>query len=921
MAQRLKSRNQLNKVLDLKAMYGRVLGFFGSDEEEEEYMQLPSEDHEDEDLSGDPNNKDQTTPPLTMSSNGSSPDLKKKGQKQNNNIHEDVIREVDESPMSVSSSLNRADNVPWGTRTGEASNKVVNNIKKSLGALAGVRKGQFGRPGTSADHPVRLGDTAKQFELKGQNRKIAMSGMLGMKPRVTPEIRAVFGAPTVIEDLDEFTEEFFAQDNGSANPSSQNVTERDKSRKKVLPNYLEMSSSILDLEESRFQATPKEATLGSATNPRENVSLTPRDQPNALDDQSTVHPSHTFQEETAQGRNLLTNGGNLVPHSQQQPALKEQNTMGTVASTNLSSSLVDNNPTNKGTQLLGKLHKVRAASPFRPAGDSAQLRPPQTPGAETMEPIQPDLGGKPLLNVPVPATEAPQASPVPTEEAKGAEPEEITEKLVLVDKDIALSSAIDVFPTGQAKVHQLFNSLMVVEPAIAPYKARVHYVPTELPEDEDDDAPAPGTRAADNATINETVRGITASKRDDASSSAAGDMGSRKSIVERSSVGQSLSSGLQTKSNPDNCSLAESSVNNKKDIADPDDEGKNVILTVQEELARDREEDPERPKNEVKWSGQEVLAACDPYAAVYMTSYMSGARLWAHGWKGKLAYVRTLVRNIFTSGITENLMNLLVLTNTITLALDRYNQPSAEDSAMNELNIVFTAIFTFELAAKLFGMGIVKYLSDPFNQLDGAVVIFSLVEIIFLNGQGALSAFRSLRIFRTVRVLRVARLLRSLRSMQMIIDVIGETIGSFAYIGLLLLIFIFIYALFGMQFFGGAFNFADGKPRQNFDSFNNAFMTIYQVLTMENWQSVLYYCMRAQTPAIAAIYLITWIFIGNYILLNLFLAIMLDAFTAVDEEMEKEAGSDQVWPPDFLPKYRTKAARTSTLAPPSEIRR
>jgi hypothetical protein len=261
-------------------------------------------------------------------------------------------------------------------------------------------------------------------------------------------------------------------------------------------------------------------------------------------------------------------------------------------------------------------------------------------------------------------------------------------------------------------------------------------------------------------------------------------------------------------------------------------------------------------------------------------------------------YIRSSIKAFFTSEILENIMNLFVMVNTITLAMDRYGQPEDESNALNNLNIAFTSVFTAELAGKLFGMGLVKYLTDPLNYLDGAVVIFSLIEIVFLNGQGALSAFRTLRIFRavrmirTLRVLRVARLLRGLQSMQTIIEVIGKTIGSFAYIGLLLLILIFIYVLFGMQLFGGKFDFPEGKPRQNFDSFNNAFLSMFQVLTMENWQATLYACMRTANPAIAAIYLISWIFIGNYILLNLFLAIMLDAFTEVSEEAE--GGNDSV---------------------------
>ena len=59
---------------------------------------------------------------------------------------------------------------------------------------------------------------------------------------------------------------------------------------------------------------------------------------------------------------------------------------------------------------------------------------------------------------------------------------------------------------------------------------------------------------------------------------------------------------------------------------------------------------------------------------------------------------------------------------------------------------------------------------------------------------------------------------------------------QFFYITCLLFIFVFIYALLGMQFFGGLYNWDDEEPpRGNFDTFWIAFVTVFQVLTMENW--------------------------------------------------------------------------------------
>ena len=80
-------------------------------------------------------------------------------------------------------------------------------------------------------------------------------------------------------------------------------------------------------------------------------------------------------------------------------------------------------------------------------------------------------------------------------------------------------------------------------------------------------------------------------------------------------------------------------------------------------------------------------------------------------------------------------------------------------------------------------------------------------------------------------------------------------------------------------------------PRANFESFTVAFITVFQVLTMENWQQVLYSSIRACENSmilktVTAIYYISWIFIGNFILLNLFLAILIDGFAEEDADDE-----------------------------------
>lgn len=80
-------------------------------------------------------------------------------------------------------------------------------------------------------------------------------------------------------------------------------------------------------------------------------------------------------------------------------------------------------------------------------------------------------------------------------------------------------------------------------------------------------------------------------------------------------------------------------------------------------------------------------------------------------------------------------------------------------------------------------------------------------------------------------------------------------------------------------------NFDEDPPRNNFDSFTQAFVTSFIILTMENWNATMVYMMRSGVHfLIVQLYCISWIFIGNYMLLNLFLSILLDAFTSVEEE-------------------------------------
>lgn len=279
---------------------------------------------------------------------------------------------------------------------------------------------------------------------------------------------------------------------------------------------------------------------------------------------------------------------------------------------------------------------------------------------------------------------------------------------------------------------------------------------------------------------------------------------------------------------------------------------------------------------------------------------------WVRFWTYEYRAPRWLVRSVNSVNVgRRNLAALMegnlarffillcILLNTASLGADHYMISASSANVLQTANLVFTIVFIIEAILKITGDGFMRYISDGFNRFDFVIVCMSILELTILSGTSGLSAFRAIRVFRVVRIVRY------LRSMQQIFSVVVKSLPSFSYIGLLLLLFAFIYAVLGMQLFGGTFDPSkiggepdDSLPRNNFDTLHVAFITVFQVLTAEAWNEVAYDWAAMTTPW-HMVYFVSWVILGKYILLNLFLAILLDNFGAVgDEEDESELEND-----------------------------
>uniref|UniRef100_A0A8C7R8R2 Voltage-dependent N-type calcium channel subunit alpha n=1 Tax=Oncorhynchus mykiss TaxID=8022 RepID=A0A8C7R8R2_ONCMY len=243
----------------------------------------------------------------------------------------------------------------------------------------------------------------------------------------------------------------------------------------------------------------------------------------------------------------------------------------------------------------------------------------------------------------------------------------------------------------------------------------------------------------------------------------------------------------------------------------------------------------------------------------------------------------------------------LVGLNTLCVAIVHYDQPewltTALSDAFNLAEFVFLGLFLSEMSLKMYGLGARNYFHSSFNCFDFSVIIGSILEVVWsIIKPGASYGISVLRALRLLRLFKFTKYWNSLRNL-----VVSLLNSMKSIISLLFLLFLFIvvFALLGMQLFGGQFNFEEETPTTNFDTFPAAILTVFQILTGEDWNAVMYHGIESQGGVrrgmFSSVYFIVLTLFGNYTLLNVFLAIAVDnlanaqELTKDEEKQEEEA--------------------------------
>ncbi|XP_037069662.1 LOW QUALITY PROTEIN: voltage-dependent T-type calcium channel subunit alpha-1H-like [Pollicipes pollicipes] len=231
---------------------------------------------------------------------------------------------------------------------------------------------------------------------------------------------------------------------------------------------------------------------------------------------------------------------------------------------------------------------------------------------------------------------------------------------------------------------------------------------------------------------------------------------------------------------------------------------------------------------------------------------------------------------------------LAIMINTLSMGVEFHNQPEWLTSVVEISNIIFSAIFALEMLLKLIAVGFYGYISNGFNVFDGLIVIISAMDLYKSQFSETGEGGSSLSVLRTFRLLRILKLVRFLPNLRRQLLVMLKTMDNVAIFFSLLILFIFIFSILGMNLFGCRFCRKDAAgqvtcDRKNFDSLLWACITVFQILTQEDWNVVLFNGMERTSPW-AALYFVALMTFGNYVLFNLLVAILVEGFSSERHE-------------------------------------
>ncbi|KAI8644851.1 Ion transport protein-domain-containing protein [Parasitella parasitica] len=248
--------------------------------------------------------------------------------------------------------------------------------------------------------------------------------------------------------------------------------------------------------------------------------------------------------------------------------------------------------------------------------------------------------------------------------------------------------------------------------------------------------------------------------------------------------------------------------------------------------------------------------------------------------------------------------SILVVLNVFAMMFYSKNMSTQDKAYYDLVGRIYTLIFALEVLVRIYGcLHWKQYWQRIRNRVDLVIAIATVVDEFSFVRESKYHIY--LLVFSVCRSYRIAYLFPGV--LVLLSDAIGDGQGIlnltfFTFLVLLLL------SPISVQLFGGDFKFIEqDEPSMRFDNSYQAFLALFQIMTGENWTDILYDAMHSQKEAsvsYAAIYMIFLYFSVHYMVLNLFIAVIMENFDLDEEEIKqiqiKKYIREHRWKPEYF---------------------
>lgn len=228
-------------------------------------------------------------------------------------------------------------------------------------------------------------------------------------------------------------------------------------------------------------------------------------------------------------------------------------------------------------------------------------------------------------------------------------------------------------------------------------------------------------------------------------------------------------------------------------------------------------------------------------------------------------------RFVHSSGFNHFILWIIVL-NAVLIGVETY----VHRPILSLLERLCVAIFVAEIGLKFrYSDSKRAWLRDGWNWFDIIVVGSALIP----------NVSQAVSVLRILRVLRVMRLVKGIPELRMIVSVLARSITSMTYIGLLMLIVFYVYAVAGVVFFG--------QHQPEFSTLHETFFSLFRLLTADDWSDLRQASLSYANWWLVTIYYCSWIILSTFLLINLMVGAIINNYQEVQQiELHRHLADD-----------------------------